>query len=265
VRLPASFCGLYGLRPTHGRIDVSGMVPLAPSFDAAGCFPASVRVMSSAAGVLSPGGTVAAARPRLFLAAAAWSLVAPRVAAALRPWGDRLSEIVGPAKPLRLSEGPLSGWREVFRICQAAEAWAVHGDWITARAPDFGPGVAERFAAASRITADEVAAAQARRSDLRQRLSGLLGEDGVVILPASPGPAPRRDADPATLDAYRGAALSLLCPAGLAGLPQLSIPAGRLDGAPVGLSLLGAAGSERTLLQIAERLEVCRTLPYTGI
>ncbi|MGD1879287.1 MAG: amidase family protein, partial [Kiloniellaceae bacterium] len=107
VRLPASFCGLYGLRPTHGRIDVSGMVPLAPSFDAVGWFAASVWVMSSVAGVLSPGGTGAAARPRLFVAADAWSLVEPRVAEALRPVSDRLSEIVGPAKPLRLSEGPL--------------------------------------------------------------------------------------------------------------------------------------------------------------
>jgi len=262
VRVPGSFCGLYGLRTTHGRVPVEGMVPLAPSFDVVGWFAANTWVMAAVAEVLDPAATQAIPRPRLFYAEDAWALADASTAAALRPSVDRLAEILGPAEPLQLADTSLADWREVFRVCQAAEAWEVHGEWITANTPVFGPGVSERFAAASRITGDEHAAAQAQREAVRQRLSGLLGDDAVVILPTCPGPAPRRDADVQTLEAYRAAALQLLCPAGLGGLPQLTLHAGPTAGAPVGLSLLGPAGSDRTLLDIAARLELCMMLPY---
>ena len=265
VRLPASFCGLYGLRPTHGRVDVAGMAALAPSFDVVGWFAPDIWRLSAVAEVLDSAAPPPVARPRLLFAEDAWGLVGADVRAALRPSRDCLTGILGPAERVRFCDGPLSDWREVFRICQGAEAWAVHGAWISANTPVFGPGVAERFAAASRITLDEATAAKARRDALSRRLVDLLGDDGIVVLPTAPGPAPRRDAAAAELDSYRASALTLLCPAGLAGLPQLNIPAARLQGAPLGLSLLGPAGAERTLLQIAAQLEVCRTLPYTGV
>jgi amidase len=101
--------------------------------------------------------------------------------------------------------------------------------------------------------------AATEREQIRRRLYALLGDDGIVMLPTSPGPAPLRRADDAALDDFRTAALELLCPAGLAGLPQISIPAGVVDGGPVGLSLVGPPGSDGLLLAMAVSLETAAT------
>ncbi|MGF1551448.1 MAG: amidase family protein [Paracoccaceae bacterium] len=71
------------------------------------------------------------------------------------------------------------------------------------------------------------------------------------MLPTAPSPAPLREADEAALDAFRARALGMLCPAGLAGLPQLSVPAGTVEGGPVGLGLVGPPGGDRTLVAAA--------------
>jgi amidase len=261
VRLPGSYCGLYGLRTTHGRIDRRGMAPLAPSFDAVGWFARTAWMAGVVAEAFDPGPTGRLARPRLLLPRDAWALAEPSTTRALRPVAGRLEELFGPAREVCLAEEPLADWAEVFRLCQAAEVWQTHGAWVTASEPLFGPGVAERFAAARAIAPEQHAAARSRREAIAARLRDLLADDGVLVLPTCPGPAPLREAGNAVLEACRAAALPLLCPAGLAGLPQVTVPAGLAEGAPVGLSLIGPAGADRRLLEIAARLEVFLMVP----
>ncbi|SMF37128.1 amidase [Tistlia consotensis] len=270
VRLPASFCGLYGLRTTHGRVAREGMAPLAPSFDVVGWLARTAWILETVTKGLGLGGRRSPGRPRLLVASDAWALAERPTARALKPVVDRLEDLLGPATAVSLAGDSLAGeslaeWRETFRICQAAEVWQAHGAWIEANAPDFGPGVAERFAAASRVTAAERAEAGARRAAIRRRLTGLLGADGLLVLPTAPGPAPLLTAGAAELDSFRARALELLCPAGLAGLPQVSIPAGLAGGAPVGLSLLGPAGADGTLTEIAASLELFLMVPYAPV
>lgn len=87
-----------------------------------------------------------------------------------------------------------------------------------------------------------------------RHLLALLGDDGVMVLPTMPDIAPLRSEGEAGLEDYRNRAIRLLCVAGLAGLPQLSLPLAGRDGAPMGLSLLGPRGSDRALVAMAERL-----------
>ena len=248
VRLPASFCGLYGIRPSHGRIPLDGVVKLAPSFDAVGWFARTAEDLATVGAAL---GIVAAeSRPRLLIAEDAFAAVGPAVRAALAPMVARLEALLGPATPITLAPEGLAAWREVFRVCQAAEAWASHGDWITAAKPVFGPGVAERFVMAALLTSEEIGRARDRRQDIAARLHRLIPADAVVCLPTVPGPAPLRVTPAAELEAFRARALELSCPAGLAGLPQISLPLATLDGAPLGLSLMAAAGGDEMLLGI---------------
>ena len=101
---------------------------------------------------------------------------------------------------------------------------------------------------------DEFDWAIRQRATIAARMLDLLGKDGVMVLPTSPGPAPRRDSDQAAQDDFRARALEMLCPAGHAGLPQLSMPAGTVDGGPVGLSLIAPRNGEETLLAVAAGL-----------
>lgn len=253
VRLPASFCGLYGLRTTHGRVPLDGTMALAPSFDTAGWLARDAGTLgrTAAASGIAVDETAPA---RLLLPVDAWDLADPAVVDALAPAVGRLQAVYGPLAPCRISVGGLAAWREVFRICQAAEVWETHGAWVTATRPSFGPGVRERFAAAAALAAADVAAARAARPPLTDGLRRVLGGDAVMVLPTAPAAAPRRDAAEAELDGFRARALAMLCPAGLAGLPQLSLPGATADGAPVGLSLLAGPGGDGRLLGMAVRL-----------
>lgn len=251
VRMPASFCGVYGLRTTHGAVPIEGTMPLAPSLDTVGWFARSLELMDRGAEAfgLPPS---EGAQPRLLLPVDAWALAEPETVAAVGPELARLETKFGPATPVILAPGGLHGWFEAFRVCQAAEVWQAHKDWVEAVKPNFGPGVADRFEMASKITADAWQAATAVRAEVRTRLSDLLADGQMIVLPTSPGPAPLREMDNAGLDDFRVRALHLLCAAGLAGYPQLSLPAGQVDSAPLGLSLIGAAGSDRALIAAAE-------------
>jgi amidase len=118
--------------------------------------------------------------------------------------------------------------------------------------------VAERFAFSRGVTDAQAAAARSFRDRLRAHLSDLLGAGtaapAVLLLPTMPDIAPLRSTPESSLDDYRNRAICLLCSAGLAGLPQISIPLAGREGAPMGLSLLGPAGSDRALVALAQRL-----------
>lgn len=114
--------------------------------------------------------------------------------------------------------------------------------------------MAEGFDWSRQVTDGQVADGRIFRDVFAASTDRLLGRDGVLLMPTMPDLAPLRSADDATLGDYRERALKLLCVAGLARTPQLSLPLLRLGGAPMGLSLLGPRGSDRSLVQLAQRL-----------
>jgi amidase len=107
---------------------------------------------------------------------------------------------------------------------------------------------------ASTIPASDVEPATAKRGEIAKRMTALLRDDSVLALPTVSDIAPLRDADPKATEDFRARALSLLCIAGLARLPQINLPLGRLNGCPIGLSLIGPRDSDMMLLGIARSL-----------
>ena len=230
-------------------------MPLAPSFDTVGWFARDMEKMVLAAKAFGvskqdePAGS-------LLLPVDAWANALPETVAALAPVLSQLQTRYHPVTPVVLAADGLAGWAETFRICQAAEIWTAHGEWIEQTAPQFGPGVKERFAMAKGIGTDEAAVAIEQRRSIRAGLHDLLSDNAVLVMPTSPEPAPMKNADQAALAAFRMRALAMLSPAGLAGLPQLSIPAGTVDGAPVGMSLIGGPGTDGMLLSLVRALDM---------
>lgn len=254
VRLPASFCGLYGMRASHGRISLQGARPLAPSFDCAGWFTKNLRLFEKTARVFGLK-KKAPQNVQLLLPEEVWALADAEVQNALKPVLARLEHLHGKARPIVIAPDGLAPWRETFRRHQAFEIWQCHGRWIERHKPAFGPGIKERFEMARSITEQEFLRARDRRKVILQRMDEILAPDRILIMPTSPGPAPRREANLAALEDFRTRALAMLCIAGLAKLPQFNLPAASAEGAPIGLSLVGAHNTDETLIALARRYE----------
>jgi amidase len=252
VRAPASFCGLYGLRPTHGAISLARCMPLAPSFDTCGFFARNAETLRQVGDVLLPVQRVPA--NRIMIAADLFELLSPKVRDALMPVVEKIQSALGKATPVKVYDQPVAEAYDAFRFLQSHEIYAIHGQWIESRNPVLGAPIAERFVFARSITDAQVTASRAVRENFAAHLRTLYADGGLMIAPVLHGPAPRLDATARDLDAYRHEAMAFLCPAGIAGLPQLVMPAVRIDGAPVGISILAAPGGDRALLDAAVRI-----------
>jgi amidase len=237
---------------------MQGIVPLAPSFDVCGWFARDIDVVIRVAQVLGRWQERTPNEVALLAPADLWALPDATVVEALAPARKRLEKRFGSADETALLDGSIDAWRETFRVCQAAEVWQAHGDWVSSSHPEFGHGIKQRFEMASRITHAERTKAEASRRAIRAKAEARFAPQRLMLLPTAPGPAPMRDADDETIEHFRGAALSLLCVAGLTGLPQLSIPGATVSGAPVGLSLVGASGQDALLLAVARELAAAR-------
>jgi len=254
VRLPASFCGLYGFRPSHGRITLAGCMPLASSFDTFGWFARTPTILARVGEVLLEE-TPRAMRPtQLLMAEDALHAVGPEVAAALKDAMETVRACIGKEQSAVIAGDGLAACFDIFRTLQGAEIWTNHGDWIKRAQPNFGPGVRERFEWASTVSADDVTAAKRRREMFAERVHNLLSDGSVLCLPTAPGIAPKRGASGDELNDFRARAMELLCTAGLAGLPQITLPLASLENCPLGLSLVGRRGSTLELLTLAEDL-----------
>ncbi len=251
VRVPASFCGVYGIRPTHGRLDLAGVMAMAPSFDVPGWFAASPGVFRRVGGVLLDGARTPAPIERLLIASDAFDEADAEAAALLKTVLQRASAVLPKPETVRVAPDGFDVWREAFRIVQARETWRTFGDFIARTQPQLGPGIKERMAFASTVSEPDAAASRRIVDDARARIRALVSPGTMLALPAAPCIAPRIDTPAEALETFRVRVMRLTCIAGLSGLPQIVIPAGTISGCPIGLSFVGWAGGDERLLDLA--------------
>jgi amidase len=265
VRVPAAFCGLYGMRPTHGAIPLAGCLALAPAFDTCGWFAREPGLLERVGDVLLPpslseAGTGTVDPPgdgvggsRLLYAADLFDLCTSRVAARLHEAAHRLG-----ALPVAACSGSPSDHPDAFWPFQGRQMWNTFGEWYRQRTRRMQPGNDARFAAAQAITAAHVQAVEPLRRRIAAHLGQLLCSRDVLLVPTTHDLAPRRDSTLEELEAFRRNAHVNLAIAGLCGLPQVTLPLPAVDdaGLPVGigLSLLAARGNDRLLLEVACRV-----------
>ena len=250
VRVPASFCGIYGIRTSYGRVSTAGVMPMAPSFDTVGWF-ARDAVTLRRVGNIFFGPIKAGKRPRLLLAHDAFDIPHRAISASLQP----LSRALGPVGEVALYPSGANEWLDTFRPLQLNELWATHGAWATMPGRVLSQAVRERIELSSTVRPADVAASIVRREALTERLMALLGDDGILIIPTAHDLPPRRDAPVSAQVAFREKTLALTCVASLTRLPQLALPATRVENCPVGLSLIGPPHGDEMLLAFAETLD----------
>ena len=243
IRIPASHCGLYGLRPTHGRVSLRGARALAHSYDTAGFVAQSAVALRKAyLCTLEGEGQADAADPTLVLAQEMFDIVEPGLRA-------KLQERAGVTASV--SVGDLGEVVSIFREMQQYEAWEGLGEWVTAAEPALGPGVCDRVANAKNVSRESYEASVVRRAAVTERLAALLGDNTFLVAPAAPtGPPLLGAAD----NKWRGDVLQLTSLAGVTGFPQIVFPGVMTEEGPVGLSIVGPKGSdERLLAHVCER------------
>jgi amidase len=250
IRVPASYCGIWGFRPTHSRVPVGGVMPLAQSFDTVGVLADDPMRLREAAGLLL--GDVDEAPPpvRLLLAAPLLSAAEPEVAEATRQAAEtlarRLDAEVTETDLLDNAPSPADGMA-AFNVLQGIEVWRNYGRWVESASPSLGPVIASRLERASGFGPADAQRAEPI-ADAVKAAVGKLGADEALVLPTTGTPAPGREASSDERERARVSAGQLTSIATLAGAPAVSMPLLSVDGLPVGLSLVGAPGSDLSLL-----------------
>ena len=252
VRVQASFCGLYGLRPTHGRIPLDGMLLQAPSYDTIGWFARDAETFARVGAVMLPAGDTVERPRRLIVAEDAFELAEPDVRRALESVVQSIAPMFDAVSSLRLSPASLEEWSGHQQVLQSREAWESIRDWLDVVNPALSFEVSDRYVTARAVTDEQVAAGQAGRETIVARMNEVFQDDATVVcLPTTIGPAPpvgQRVSERHVLRLRNSALTSI---AGNTGRPQISLPLAEVDGLPVGLSLLGDYGADEQLIALA--------------
>ena len=258
VRVPASHCGVFGFRPTHGAVSTEGVLALAPRFDTVGWFAREATLLERVGeALLPPGRTVPRAPSRLLFPVDVPAWLDPEAFTAFEQQAVALAaRLRRPVAAVAIDSAaaPVAAWLDTYLALQNAELTALHGDWIAAARPSFGSLIGGRIdGALAGKSSPELARAEAVGRALRARLSTLITDGAWLLWPSAAGIAPLRGLSDGVTNAVTGRALTLGALASLVGLPQVSLPLGEVDGCPLGVSLVAPAGADRALLAVAAR------------
>ncbi|MEK4355403.1 amidase family protein [Paenibacillus sp. FSL R5-0475] len=280
IRVPSAYCGVYGFRPTHGAVNMEGVIPLSPQFDTVGWMADRMDVLQKVGEVLLGNGrmdekvtmsidgnlelniengggkneeeelenNIQKNMGTLFVATDCWNLVDPKDVSVLANGLNQLRTGADHFFETDIAPEGLKVWMDVFRELQGSEIWTTHSIWIKEVKPFFGPDIAARFSWAANLAGKDHSIAQNKRAEISNQLRQLLGEDNCLVIPTVPGPAPLRGGDLRQLEENRSGAMMLSCIAGLAGLPQVTLPMLSTNGPPLGLSVIAGHGQDLRLL-----------------
>jgi amidase len=257
VRIPSSYTGLYGLRPTQGAIPVEGLMTQSPSFDTVGWFARDAERLAALGRVLLPPGPDGDF-DELLVAADAFALADEVVRDGLQQAVHRAGAGLHVSDVSLAPEG-LPSWCAAQRQLQSFEFGRTFAGWVDRSNPRLSFEVARSLVGALAVQDSDLGAANATRARATAQLEALLGSSRLLCLPTAAVLPVRRDATLSEMGSACDRLLELTCIAGLAGLPQINLPwAETADGIPIGLSLIGPRGSDRRLLAWACRAAATR-------
>jgi amidase len=272
TRVPASNCGVFGFRPSHGFISMAGVNPLAPSFDTVGILAHDAKVLATVASILLACAPLSASNSgKIHLINDAFVLADPEVQTALSEpvrylrdfLGERVQEVSLHDLTADEPGSDFANWVDTFCVIQWAEIKSCLGAWIADAKPEFGADIAASLELTNQLDRRRVAEAFCRRKHYFESLRRFLGPNDLLCILTTPAVAPRKGNPPprnSIGSGYYPRTLALTSLAGIGRLPQVSLPIAHVSGVPVGLSLLAKHGQDRFLLQVAKNLAQEATL-----
>ena len=272
IRVPAALCGIFGLKPTYGRLSRGGAKLFAGSFDHIGPFARSVRDLAAAYDAMQGpdsrdpvcqsveiepvlpqlGRSLAGLR----VAVAGGYFAPPGVEAALEAV-QKVAGALGAIKRVDIPQAERA--RAAAFLVTAAEGANLHFANIRSRPQDFDIGTRDRFIAGSLVPAVWVQQAQRFRRWYRAQMLKLFAEVDIILAPSTPGPAPRIGDDSMPIP---GAQLPVRAnlgvftqPLSFLGLPIVAVPVQREGALPLGVQIIAGPWKEAMALRVADALE----------
>ncbi|GAE27966.1 hypothetical protein JCM9140_4135 [Halalkalibacter wakoensis JCM 9140] len=267
VRIPSSYCGVYGFRPTHGAVSLEGVIPLAPSFDTVGWMANEMSILQAVGEtLLKDQETSELAFTKLLIPDDVMNLLDEENKEIFTKHIEQFRNVVTTVEKTMLASEGLAKWFQAFRTIQGFEVWESHGKWITDVTPYFGPGIADRFQWSSTIRKEDAQKARSKQTEVTEYMKELLGTDGILLMPTAPGVAPRLNTSGKDLEDQRMKTLQMTSISGLTGFPQISLPLSEIDGLPIGLSIIAGPYQDRRLLRwVKEISEAIKTKTITKV
>jgi amidase len=254
VRTPASYCGLFGLRPSYGRVSLAKTQALCESMDTAGFFARDAKVFGLVGEcLLGEDPAPLSDAPELVISDELFAMLPAASLNALAPAFAQITACCGPLQKLQGELPSLSDACWAFRYIQGREAWLAQGDFIERNGLTLGADVAARFAWSKAVTDEQYNDACVLRERFAASWKELLG-NRVLVMPTVPDIAPLLIANDEEIEETRRIFHHLLAISVLCRTPQLNMPLINKDGAPLGISLMGPVGSDLSLVKLAVRI-----------
>ncbi|MEM0910717.1 MAG: amidase [Pseudomonadota bacterium] len=260
IRVPASYNGLFGLRPTHGVIKSDNMVRLAPSFDTVGWLTKDIDILERVALVFLSKDQVS--ETSVLDSTVPLKLCIPKNlvdsaehAEQIYDWLTKLTESDFPVEitNIELDTGALQT-SESFRVLQGIEIWDEHGEWINEYKPTFAEDIQKRVDWCRQLTQAQKEQAENQRQLIIKHLSTVFEKQSAMIIPTTPGRSPLLSMPTTELATYREDLMSLTAIAGLSGRPQIHLPLFTIQGAPCGISFIGHRNADLQLIAMAKHI-----------
>ena len=247
VRVPASFCGLLGIRPTHNRINTKGVYPMAPTFDTIGWFAKDIKTFKKIGfTVLNQKDKTKNSFKDFVIAEDILELANPNI---IHLFNNYINNSFPEIKKIRLSKQTKDVIADNFRILQGGEIVENVIPWILKNKPKISPEINNRIEMAIKITKDEINQAVKFRENLKKEIELTLPEGLIALFPTTPFSSPKCGQSDEQLSSYRKKLMEFTSIAGMTSRPQISIPKFKDNTGPIGISLLGWRYSDEILLE----------------
>lgn len=251
VRVPAAFCGLWGIRPSHDAISTQGVIPFAPRFDTVGWLSQDKYIFQQVADVLLP-------PDRSILNIANLPLLGVAEAFDYRQLNSaqqveeliNICQSLGMQKTAAILNRTPQDWLACYQYLQDHDIKMALGEWIKQNQPEFGPNMQENFRRVLANTGDQIEYFETEIASAKTHITSIVNKN-ILILPTTPNALIAKDINAQDLSVFYQQALTIDAIAAFAGLPQINIPITQHDSYPVGISIIGPQYSDRQLIELA--------------
>lgn len=254
VRVPASYNGVLGMRPTYERVPNDGEAPYCESMDVLGYMSSDTEVFRKISKVILGEDKNNTRFKKLLVAKDCFDIVDTGVKEALRPAMEYIGDNIDLIEEIDISPVNISEWVDIFRYIQGYEVWESYGGWIRKYRPRLSRGPKERLEWASSIRLEQYQDALNKRLEIIDRINSVVCEDTLLCMPTVASIAPLRTTSLKEINKIRAQSSALLCISPLTGIPQVTLPMVKQHNLPLGISLLGAQGRDLSLVNFGTEL-----------